>query len=182
MFKYRVTNTSGEREHGAHARPIFLTEAGRLLQPGDVAPINRLDKGTQEIIERGDLRLEEGDFPAYVPPKKPKPKPRDDDDDDQPRTSARKVEDKTPAKFHDVKAGQNKKSVPMIAPGAQDEPEKEDEEVLSASTAGDDEPDDIPAVTKADLGKKDEDADEDDSAPSAAAAGFTDNFRVGKKD
>lgn len=179
MFKYRVTNTSGMRDAGAHARPIFLTEAGRLLQPGDAAPVNRLDKGTQQLVEAGELKVEEGAFPPYVPPKK---KPVEDDDDDQPKKMAAPTHEK--AGFRDVQTGKNRKNdkvVPLRAAGADDE-QKGGEDVLAAST---DEEEDlgIPSVTKADVVSKTGLPDLVDPTPkpaSPAVAGFHDNLHVGK--
>lgn len=181
MFKYRVTNTSGARDAGAHARPIFLTEAGRLLQPGDAAPVNRLDKGTQRLVDAGELTVEEGAFPPYVPPKKKKPIEVDDDDDDRPKKQASPANEKVG--FRDVQTGKNRKNdkvVPLRAAGAEEE-EAEEQEVMAAST--DDEEDlGIPSVTKADVVSKTGLPDLVDPAPkpSAAAAGFNDNFHVGK--
>jgi hypothetical protein len=179
MFKYRLTNTSRERG-AAHARPIFLTEAGRLLQPGDAAPINRLDKGTQELIDIGDLKMETGDYPPYVAPKKPKPKRVDDDDFDRPKKAAPSDEK---VGFRDVQTGKNRKNdkvVPLPTAGA--EPEKAEEgDAMSASTDDDDDLG-IPAVTKNDVVSKTglKDLDDPSSSSSAAVGGFHDNLHVGK--
>jgi len=181
MFKYRVTNTSGARDAGAHARPIFLTEAGRLLQPGDAAPVNRLDKGTQQLVDAGELKVEEGAFPPYVPPKKKKPVEVDDDDDDRPKKAAAANEK---VGFRDVQTGKNRKNdkvLPLRAAGAEDE-DKEEPEILAAST-DDDEDLGISAVTKADVVSKTGLPDLVDPTPkpvSAAVAGFHDNLHVGK--
>jgi hypothetical protein len=150
MFKYRVTNTSGARDAGAHARPIFLTEAGRLLQPGDAAPINRLDKGTQQLIDAGELKVEEGAFPPYVPPKKKKAV-ESDDEDDRPKKAAAADEK---VGFRDVQTGKNRKNdkvVPLRAAGA-DAEKKDEPEILAASTDDDDLG--VPSVTKADVVSK----------------------------
>lgn len=173
MYKYRITNTA--------ARPIFLTEAGRLLQPGDAAPINRLDKGTSELVSAGELRVDEGSFPPYVAPKKPKAKERvssfDDDEDDAPVKKAAPSTEKAALVIVDKK--RSSKVVPLIAAGGE-EPADEDVEVMSAST---DEDDDlgIPSVTKADIAKG-KLADIETPAPvvTAATSGFHDNLRVGK--
>lgn len=175
MYKYRVTNTSADRGP-AHARPIFLTEAGRLLQPGDAAPINRLDKGTSELVDCRDLKVEEGAFPPYVPPKKAKVV--DKDDDDAPRPKAAPSTER--ATLVTVDKRKSSKVVPLRAAGADDEDASE-AEVLAASS--DDEDDlDIPSVTKADVAKgKLEDLVDPRPTPIAAVAGFHDNLRVGKK-
>lgn len=177
MYKYRITNTSADRG-AAHARPIFLTEAGRLLQPGDVAPINRLDKGTSELVDCHDLKIEEGSFPPYTPPKKAKVVVKDDDDDDAPRPKAKQSTEK--ASLVTVDKRKSSKIVPLRAVGDDDEAADE-AEVLSSSTDDDDDLG-IPAVTKADVAKgKLEDLVDPTPAPSAAVAGFRDNLRVGKK-
>jgi len=62
MPKYKITNTSPASEKGA--RNVFLTEAGRLLKPGEHCVVNRVDSGTLAQAEAGLLRVEEGSFAA----------------------------------------------------------------------------------------------------------------------
>ena len=67
MPKYKLTNTSAQTKK---KRAIFLTEAGRLLKPGEHAVVNRLDKGTELLVNSGALKKEEGDFekpPIFTP-------------------------------------------------------------------------------------------------------------------
>jgi len=78
MLKYRVTNISASSKKGA--RNVFLTEAGKLLKPGDKCPVNRLDKGTMVLVDAGVLKLEEGSFaPTPIFPESEPAKQASDD-------------------------------------------------------------------------------------------------------
>lgn len=186
MFKLRITNTSAERDDGQFARPIFLTEAGRLLQPGEAAPANRLNKGTDELVDCGDLKVEEGNFPAFVEAKKKKPVVEDDDEDDRPKVTKSTVADKSEkATLVTVDRKRSSKIIPMVAAGGdQKEDQEGDKDVMKAG--GDDDDLDIPAVTKADLGTGTGLKDPEPSsskpppAPKVTGAGFHDNHNVGK--
>ena len=69
MPKYKVTNTSHSSSKGN--RNVFLTEAGKLLKPGEHCVCNRLDNGTRAMAKAGILKVEEGSFarPPIFPPK-----------------------------------------------------------------------------------------------------------------
>jgi regulator of protease activity HflC (stomatin/prohibitin superfamily) len=60
MAKYKITNTS--QKHSDGKRNIFLTEAGKLIKPGEHCLCNRLDSGTQSLVDAKILSVEEGDF------------------------------------------------------------------------------------------------------------------------
>jgi len=60
-MKYNVTNVSAQSDKSARA--VFLTEAGKLLAPGDSISCNRIDRGTWGLRDGGLLKIEEGDFP-----------------------------------------------------------------------------------------------------------------------
>ena len=75
-MKYNVTNVSADSEKGA--RGVFLTEAGRLLKPGESVPVNRIDPGTWGLEKAGVLKISEGDFaPLPIFPSKPAPEPEE---------------------------------------------------------------------------------------------------------
>ena len=63
MPKYRVTNVSQTQENGG--RNVFLTEAGKLLRPGESCLINRFGEGTSRLRDSGVLKIDEG---AFAPP------------------------------------------------------------------------------------------------------------------
>lgn len=67
-MKYKVTNTSQLSEGGK--RNVFVTEAGKLIKPGEHCVCNRLDNGTRKQADAKVLKIEEGEFPA--PPLFPK--------------------------------------------------------------------------------------------------------------
>lgn len=72
MYKKKVTNTSHESVHGARA--IFLTEAGKLLKPGESCVLNRLNSGTERLVTSKLLTVEDGAFEkAPLFPKEEKP-------------------------------------------------------------------------------------------------------------
>jgi len=60
MAKFKITNTS--QKHSDGKRNIFLTEAGKLIKPGEHCLCNRLDSGTQTLVDSKILSVEEGDF------------------------------------------------------------------------------------------------------------------------
>jgi hypothetical protein len=60
MAKFKITNTS--QKHSDGKRNIFLTEAGKLIKPGEHCLCNRLDNGTQSLVDAGILSCQEGDF------------------------------------------------------------------------------------------------------------------------
>ena len=141
MLKYRVTNVTAR--DGKPGRAKFIVEAGRLLQPGDSAPVNRLGRETRDDP---DLEVQEGDFPPIVDAPKKQPPAVDDDDDDVPAPPKRAKEEAGPARL--VTAVRGRKIVPLNP-----EPAKE---VASAATESND---DAPLM-----------ADElDDEIPSAKA-------------
>lgn len=72
MPKFKVTNTS---QKSGSPRNIFLTEAGKMIKPGEHCVCNRLDSGTQAQVDAGILGLEEGDFvlPSIFDEKPSKP-------------------------------------------------------------------------------------------------------------
>jgi hypothetical protein len=75
MDKYKVTNTSQRTEKGA--RNVFITEAGKLLKPGESCVVNRLDNGTKAQGESGLLHIEQGAFSlAPIFTKEPLPAPQ----------------------------------------------------------------------------------------------------------
>lgn len=88
MPRFKVTNTSQKKVKGG--KNYFLTEAGKLIKPGEYLVCNRLDNGTRQLIDTGFLGLEEGDFklPSIFdddkkkPDSEPKKSVWDDDDDD----------------------------------------------------------------------------------------------------
>ena len=59
-MKYNVTNVSAHSDKGARA--VFLTEAGKLLKPGDAISCNRIDNGTWGLEKAGLLKIEQGNF------------------------------------------------------------------------------------------------------------------------
>ncbi len=76
MLKYRITNVSQTSAKGA--RNVFLTEVGKLLKPGDQCISNRIDTGTQAMVEAGVLKVEEGSFakpPLFAETSKAPPPP-----------------------------------------------------------------------------------------------------------
>jgi hypothetical protein len=93
-MKYNVTNVSASSEKGA--RSVFLTEAGRLLKPGEKVPVNRVDAGTWVLEKDGVLKIEEGDFePLPIFPPKAPPAPEEPELPSGPRAedvAARKAE------------------------------------------------------------------------------------------
>lgn len=68
--KLKVTNTSSSTKKGP--RNIYLTEVGKLLKPGESCFLNRLENGTDVLVEVGDLKVEAGTFelPAFFPKNK----------------------------------------------------------------------------------------------------------------
>jgi hypothetical protein len=74
MLKFRVTNVTAR--DGKAGRAKFLVEAGRLLQPGECTPVNRLVQGTREDA---DLLIEEGEF--HPIPTAPRKQVMDEDDE-----------------------------------------------------------------------------------------------------
>jgi hypothetical protein len=68
-MKFKVTNTSQLSAGGK--RNIFLTEAGKLIKPGESCVCNRLDAGTKRNADAKVLKVEEGDFAAPALFKKP---------------------------------------------------------------------------------------------------------------
>lgn len=76
-MKYNVTNVSTSSDKGA--RSVFLTEAGKLLQPGEAITCNRIDNGTWGLEKAGILKIEEGNF-AQAPIFAEAPKPPVDDE------------------------------------------------------------------------------------------------------
>jgi hypothetical protein len=88
-FKLKITNVS-HLPPRSRARNIFLIEAGKLLGPGDFAFANRMDRGTESLVEINELAVEEGVFDATVPlPPKPRAAAQDDDDDTKPPPRAK---------------------------------------------------------------------------------------------
>lgn len=68
MANFKITNTSASGGRGP--RSIFLTEAGRLLKPGETCVVNRLDRGTEALAKSGALKVEKGTFekpPIFTP-------------------------------------------------------------------------------------------------------------------
>ena len=60
MAKFKITNES--QKHSEGKRNVFLTEAGKLIKPGEHCVCNRLDNGTQSMVDAGILSVEQGDF------------------------------------------------------------------------------------------------------------------------
>jgi len=60
MYKKKVTNNTAKSPKGKRA--IFLSEVGKLLQPGASFALNRIGPGTQRLIDAGDLQVDEGEF------------------------------------------------------------------------------------------------------------------------
>jgi hypothetical protein len=60
MARFKITNNS--QKHSDGKRNIFLTEAGKLIKPGEHCLCNRLDNGTQSLVDAGILAVEQGDF------------------------------------------------------------------------------------------------------------------------
>ena len=90
MPRFKVTNTSQKKVKGG--KNYFLTEAGKLIKPGEHLVCNRLDNGTRQLVDAGFLGLEEGDFklPSIFDDDKKKPASEpeksvwdDDNDDDE---------------------------------------------------------------------------------------------------
>jgi hypothetical protein len=76
-MKYNVTNVSTHSDKGA--RSVFLTEAGKLLKPGEAISCNRIDSGTWGLEKAGLLKIEEGNFAqAPIFTDTPKPPPEDE--------------------------------------------------------------------------------------------------------
>lgn len=65
-MRYRITNTSKNPP-----KPIFLVEAGKLLQPGESCLAARVDEGTRKQESVGDIKIEEGRFQPAPPPPPP---------------------------------------------------------------------------------------------------------------
>jgi hypothetical protein len=131
MLKFRVTNVTAK--DGKTGRAKFLVEAGRLLQPGECAPVNRLVQGTREDP---DLFIEEGEFNSI--PTAPRKQVVDDEDEDAPPI---KVE---PGAAQLVTAAKARKVVPLNpgveddAPAAAATASKSDDEPLSRDSLDDD--------------------------------------------
>lgn len=60
MYKKKVTNVSASSKKGA--RPIFLTEVGKLLKPGESCVLNRMSPGTERRVTEGLLKVEDGSY------------------------------------------------------------------------------------------------------------------------
>ena len=92
-MKYNVTNVSAHSDKGE--RSVFLTEAGKLLKPGEAISCNRIDSGTWGLEKAGILKIEEGNFaqaPLFVVPP---PAPAEDETPTAPKpedVAARKAE------------------------------------------------------------------------------------------
>ena len=75
-MRYKVTNTSQLSDDGK--RNVFLTEAGKLIKPGESCVCNRLDNGTKRLADAKVLKIEEGKFsaaPLFVKPPVAEPLP-----------------------------------------------------------------------------------------------------------
>jgi membrane protein involved in colicin uptake len=68
-MKFKIINTSQLSEGGK--RNVFVTEAGKLLKPGDHCVCNRVDAGTRRQADAKVLKIEEGNFQAAALFKKP---------------------------------------------------------------------------------------------------------------
>jgi hypothetical protein len=74
MPRFKITNES--QKHSEGKRNVFLTEAGKLIKPGEHCLCNRLDNGTQSMIDAGILSKQEGSFenPSIFADTTPAPK------------------------------------------------------------------------------------------------------------
>lgn len=122
MHKYKVKNTS--------KAAVFLTEAGRLLRPGEEISVARIDKGTREDKR---LQITTGEFTPPAPVIKAPKKVVEDDEETNAVTKAT-VQDSSPAELVDRKRAS--KSVPLVAAGGENdagEHEGEHEKVAAAT-------------------------------------------------
>ena len=97
MPKFKITNISQTHKDGA--KNFFLTEAGKLIKPGEHCVCNRLDNGTQAQIDAGLMKCEQGDFklPSIF-------------DEDKPKAEVPAVSPKTLAADADAKAKDDAKA------------------------------------------------------------------------
>lgn len=154
--------------------PVFLAEAGRLLQPGGETTAGRLDQTT-----RNDPRLsvQEGDFDLSVIGKVTTEKQRyEDEDEDELEAPKAKAVETGPAKLSDVK--HQSKVVPLTAEptrassAADEAPDDDDDKPLSKDELDDE----IPTASKPEDKGEDDDKDEEPAGFVTRTTGPTDTI------
>lgn len=112
-MKYKVTNTTQLSEGGA--RNVFITEAGKLIKPGETCVCNRLDGGTKRLADAKALQIDEGAFePPPVFKKEPVKPP------EPPTASTKESQDRAAADARNMDAR-------MAAAAAEPKPEPDGE-------------------------------------------------------